>query len=129
MTSVCIALALGAVVTSFPAERFTLAWTHSVEKVRWEEDYVVREHGLEPVAVRIRGNGAGMEVPEGAVLRDGVWHYTPRLGVLPALRLARSAYTPDYEICRQGRCRTIAQLLPRGASGESVEIRPCRAGD
>jgi len=25
-----------------PGSAFTLAWTHSIEKVRWEEDYEVR---------------------------------------------------------------------------------------
>lgn len=126
MIAACIALVVGTTVVTIPAERFTLAWTHSIEKVRWEEDYVVRPGGLEPVAARIRGNAAGMEIPDGAVLRDGVWHYAPRLGILPALHLARSAYAPDYEICRDARCQTIAQLLPEAAPGEALEIRPCR---
>lgn len=126
MISACIALVVGGAMTMLPVERFTLAWTHSIEKVRWEEDYVLRSHGLEPVAARIHGNGAGMEIPEGAVWRDNVWHYTPRLAPLAVLRLARSPYVSDYEICRQGHCQGIAQLVSGSAVGDALEIRPCR---
>ena len=39
---ICLALAAAPAASIFvPAERFTLAWTHSIEKVRWEEDYAV----------------------------------------------------------------------------------------
>ena len=126
VTVACIMLVVGAAVTTIPAERFTLAWTHSIEKLRWEEDYVLGPQGLAPVAARIRGSGAGMEIPEGAVLRNGVWHYVPQRTTLPALLLARSAYVADYELCWDGSCRTIAQMVPRAASDEAAEIRPCR---
>ena len=36
---------------------FTLAWTHSVERVRWEEDWRVTPAGLELVEARVRGLG------------------------------------------------------------------------
>ncbi len=124
--SACIALAVGISIVTLPIERFTLAWTHSIEKVRWEEDYVRRPGGFVPVAARIHGNGAGMEIPEDAVLRNGVWHYTPDLGPLPVLRLARSIHVADYEICQDGRCRAISELVPGSAAADALEIRPCR---
>ena len=112
-------------MVGLPVERFTLAWTHSIEKVRWEEDYILRERKLVPVAGRVQGNGAGMEIPTGAELRNDVWHYVPALGPLPVLRLARSAYASDYEICRDGHCQRIAQLLPTSKIDDFLEIKPC----
>lgn len=125
MSPICIVLIAGVSTVSLPVERFTLAWTHSIEKVRWEEDYVLRRQELVPVAGRMQGNGAGMEIPTGAELRDDVWHYVPALGPLAVLRLARSAYVSDYEICRDGHCQRIAQLLPTSKIDDSLEIRPC----
>jgi hypothetical protein len=121
MSALCLAAALA--VATVPTERFTLAWTHSVEKVRWEEDYLVRREGLVLVEARVRGNGAGMEIPEGAQFRGGAWHYRPRLAPLARLRLARSEFAGDYEICRDGRCTPLARLLP--APSDTVELYPC----
>ncbi|TIX68318.1 MAG: DUF1850 domain-containing protein, partial [Mesorhizobium sp.] len=69
--SLCI-LAAGKTVTLTVAA-FTLAWTHSVEKTRWQEDWKVMPSGLQIAEARIKGSGAGMEPPEGSVLRDGWW--------------------------------------------------------
>ncbi|MBD3763886.1 MAG: DUF1850 domain-containing protein [Rhodobacterales bacterium] len=65
----CVTAAGG--VLALAVSGFTLDWTHSVERVRWEEDWAVSSTALRPVRGRIRGSGAGMEVPPGAVLRDG----------------------------------------------------------
>ncbi|TIT38538.1 MAG: DUF1850 domain-containing protein, partial [Mesorhizobium sp.] len=69
--SLCI-LAAGKTMTLTVAA-FTLSWTHSVEKTHWQEDWKVLPSGLQIVEARIKGSGAGMEPPEGAVLRDGWW--------------------------------------------------------
>ena len=45
--SLCI-LAAGK-VTVLAVSAFTLSWTHSVEKVRWEEDWLVTPAGLDPL--------------------------------------------------------------------------------
>ncbi|HCN88979.1 MAG TPA: DUF1850 domain-containing protein, partial [Oxalobacteraceae bacterium] len=37
MTGLCLAAA-GLAIT-LPLQAFTLGWTHSIEKIRWEEDY------------------------------------------------------------------------------------------
>ena len=71
MIGLCMGLA-GAVWAQLPVAEFTLAWDHSVEKVRWEEDYRVTAAGLLLGEARVRGSGAGMEPPANAVLRDGV---------------------------------------------------------
>ncbi len=124
MSGICIGFALGAMVAVVAPERITLAWDHTVEKIRWEEDYQRVAGGLLLVEARIRGQGAGMEVPEGAVRRAGAWHYRPDLPVLARLTLASAA---RYDLCRDGTCRPLARLLPDGAGEGSVEIRPCAA--
>ena len=101
-----------------PQVQVTLAWTHSIEKIRWEEDLVVEPsasvHGqpvLRVVAARIRGSGAGMEPPEGAVLRDGWYHYVPTLPPRREVALARSPYVPDFELCVGGHCEPLSRWL------------------
>lgn len=101
------------------AAAFTLAWTHSVERVRWEEDWRVTPAGLEIVEARIRGSGAGMEPPDGAVLADGWWRYRPPLAPLPMLVLGDSGVTGAWSLCTLEGCRD----LPRG---EPLQLRPCR---
>ena len=73
--SVCL-IAAGKAV-AFAAATFTLSWTHSVEKISWEEDWRLTPAGLQLVEARVHGSGAGMEVPDGAVLDDGAWRYRP----------------------------------------------------
>lgn len=115
---VCLALAsaLAAPPVFVPVQAFTLAWTHSIEKIRWEEDYAI-ETGpggapvLRATGARIHGSGAGMEPPADAVLRGGWYHYMPRTPVLPELWLTRSAYTADYDWCTAGRCQPLSKLL------------------
>lgn len=112
-----------------PGNAFTLAWTHSIEKTRWEEDYRVRRGAdgvpaLRLTAARVRGSGAGMEPPAGAVLRHGWYEYRPAEQPRGALRLTRSGYTADYEWCESGRCRPLGALLP--SDGGVTLLWACR---
>jgi hypothetical protein len=72
-----LCLAAGAVSAVLAVEAFTLGWIHSIEKIRWEEDWRIEGHALVITEARIRGTGAGMEPPAGSVLKDGVWRYRP----------------------------------------------------
>jgi hypothetical protein len=111
--SLCLSVGVDAAAsTVLAANAFTLAWMHSIEKTRWEEDWRVEEQQLHVVAARITGSGAGMEPPPDAVLRDGVWHYRPKLPPLPTLLLAHSPYAGSYQLCVAGECRRIADHLP-----------------
>lgn len=104
------------------ATAFTLSWTHSVEKVRWEEDWELTEAGLIVVESRVVGSGAGMEVPDGAVLKDGAWTYRPSLAPLPKLVLARSGATGGgWRICSERGCADVAE----SAGSAPAEIRRC----
>ena len=124
MAGIC--LAAGALHAFIATSGFTLAWMHSIEKIRWEEDYRVVAGKLVLEEARIRGTGAGMEPPQGAVLREGVWHYRPALAPLPELSLARSTYTRDYELCVPGsRCRPLDHWIPVGAG--TTLVQPCQA--
>lgn len=116
----------GTATAKLAVAAFTLAWTHSVEHVAWEEDYRVVGDGLALVEARVRGSGAGMEPPEGAVLRDGAWRYRPDLPPLPALNLARSDATADWRLCTAADgCRPLRELIGP-AAGTAARIAPCR---
>jgi hypothetical protein len=98
----------GGKMTAIAAAAFTLSWTHSVERTRWEEDWRLTRAGLEIVEARVRGSGAGMEPPEGAVLKDGWWVYRPDLPPQPSLVLAASGATGEgWRFCAAGECREI----------------------
>ncbi len=118
---VCLSLAAalqGTPEVFVPVTQLTLAWTHSIEKVRWEEDYVVqldartRQPVLHAVQARVKGSAAGMEPPPDAVLRKGWFEYPPAIPTPPELRLTRSEFTPDYDVCVPGRCRPLSDWIP-----------------
>jgi len=100
-----------------PTTLFTLAWTHSIEKVRWEEDYavVLDPRTLQPVLhatqARIKGSAAGMEPPPDAVLKDGWYVYTPTQSVVPELVLTRSEFTADYDWCMADHCQPLSTFI------------------
>jgi hypothetical protein len=123
-----ICLTAGLITASLPLSSFTLAWMHSIEKIRWEEDYRVvdsKPPRLMLTEARIRGSGAGMEPPADSVFKDGVWHYHPKLPPLEKLRLTHSPYTAGYQLCSAGRCSPLASALP-GIKGTTViELAPC----
>lgn len=121
MPALCI-LSAGETIT-LAASLFTLSWTHSIEKVRWEEDWAVSRNGLEIVEARIKGSGAGMEVPEGAALKEGWWAYKPPLPPHPELLLAASGATPSaWTLCTPETCIELG-----ATAGEPVTLSACGA--
>lgn len=128
----CIALAAGGPPLTrlpldphLPLDRFTLAWTHSVERIRWREDWIIGTDGrLHAGEAVIEGSGAGMEPPDDARLIDGRWVYTPHLPPQDALTLANSTMTGPHDICIAGRCRSLFDIAP-GARNRPVRLFPC----
>jgi hypothetical protein len=136
---ICLALeaALSPTSTVFLAtDSFTLAWTHSIEKQRWEEDYrVVRDAKfrggqgddagilLLPVRARVKGSGAGMEPGPDSQLIDGWFQYQPAQVALPSLRLSRSFFTEDFSLCLTNVCRNMSEILP--SDGEVTLLWAC----
>jgi hypothetical protein len=107
-------------------EAVTLRWTHSVQRSVWEEDYRLEAGALRLTSARVQGTGAGMEPPPDSVLRDGAWHYTPALPLLPEVQLRHSPHVQPYIICVAGQCRPVTAWLP-GLPAEAVlTLRPCQ---
>ncbi|HGY9627723.1 DUF1850 domain-containing protein [Pseudomonas putida] len=125
MIGLCLGLA-GTVWVQLPVSAFTLAWQHSVEKVRWEEDYQLTPAGLVLTQARVRGSGAGMEIPDDARLQDGSWHYQRRLPPLQPLHAGRTPEAGDYQLCVAGRCRTLSYWLgPPDTRVAAVDFWAC----
>lgn len=115
-----------------PGRHITLAWTHSIEKVRWEEDYEVGVNPapgeppiLHAVKARVHGSAAGMEPPDDSVLKNGWYEYTPQIAQPRELRLTRSEFTADYELCHASICQPMSHWLP---SDQGITVMtPCSA--
>jgi hypothetical protein len=114
--SLCLA-SLG-VVKTLSIVAFTLAWTHSIEKVEWQEDWRVTPNGLELVQARVKGSGAGMEPPGDARLVDGWFQWQPKRAPMPELVLGNSGAAGDWRLCSDGGCRTLSEIFghPIGAN-------------
>jgi hypothetical protein len=125
VSGICLYLAGGALATALAGESFTLAWTHSVEKVEWQEDWRLENGALALAAARVKGSGAGMEPPAGAVLAGGWWNYRPVVEPLSELRLARSGAVADYRLCRDGTCLPLGQIAEGAGAAEDVVVRAC----
>ena len=121
-----LCLTAGVVSAVLAINSFTLAWMHSIERVRWEEDWRVDAGQLQIVAARIKGSGAGMEPPDDAVLQGGAWHYRPRVAAMDRLTLAHSPYTAGYELCTGGSCRLLADYLPGIGESATIVLAACR---
>lgn len=104
--SLCLLTAGTTVVLA--ATTFSLSWIHSVEHTHWEETWRVDPAGLQVVEARIKGSGAGMEPPDGSVLKDGWWVYSPKVPALERLILGSSGATSaGWKLCSAGVCRTV----------------------
>ena len=113
----------GAHIARLAVIAFTLSWTHSVEKIRWEEDWRIDPRGLVLVEARTRGSGAGMEPPPDARLEGGWWKYSPGLPPVPEVLLAASGATGSgWEICGAGSCITIGEQ-----QGDPIRLAACKS--
>ncbi|HZH12013.1 MAG TPA: DUF1850 domain-containing protein [Microvirga sp.] len=118
-------LVAGKVVAPLMAGAMTLAWTHSVEKIAWEEDWRATPAGLEIVEARVKGSGAGMEPPPEARLVNGAYVWKPKLGPQAEVVMRRSGATADWRICIAGQCRPMEAYVPPDA--DPIVMRICRA--
>ena len=122
---ICLVAMLSATLLARLPGQVTLAWEHTVEKVRWEEDYVARDGALELVEARIRGTGAGMEMPAESRLVDGAWRYRPRLPPLRKVYLRNVELPLGYDLCWNGTCKRMRALI--GSRDDMLVLVPCAA--
>lgn len=107
-----VACLLAGALTVRLATAITLAWTHSVQKSAWQEDWRATPAGLVLAEVRVEGSGAGMEPPDGAVLKGGFYVAHPALAPQRQVILRRSGATADWQVCIAGACHPMAELVP-----------------
>lgn len=122
--SLCLASA-GA-VKALAVASFTLAWTHSIEKVEWQEDWRVTQAGLELVEARVKGSGAGMEPPPEARLAGGWFRWKPGRPAMHEVTLGNSGAAGEWRLCANGKCRTLSEILGRPVGVNATTMRACR---
>ena len=133
-----ICLAAGLLSATLATNSFTLTWIHSIEKIRWEEDWHVDSGALVIDEARIRGTGAGMEPPENAVLKDGVgnlsiccyrglWHMGAVGYILcfESVFIRRQTAESDLPEWRNGRRAGLKIQCPQGRVGSSPTSGTC----
>jgi hypothetical protein len=113
------------VVKTLAVAAFTLAWTHSVEKVEWQEDWRVTPAGLELVQARVKGSGAGMEPPPEARLVDGWFQWQPKRAVMPEVVLGNSGAAGEWRLCREGNCRSLSEIFEHSIGANATTMRAC----
>ena len=121
--SLCFAAA--GVVKVLSVAAFTLAWTHSIEKIEWQEDWHVTPQGLELVEARVKGSGAGMEPPPEARLVNDWFEWSPKIAPLPQVVLGNSGLAGEWRICTDGSCRTLSDILGRQLGAEPTTMKIC----
>lgn len=122
-----LCLASAGVVKTLSVTAFMLAWTHSVEKIEWQEDWRVTPQGLEIVEARVKGSGAGMEPPPDARLIGDWFHWKPQLPKLPEVALGNSGVAGEWRLCGDGQCQTLSEVLGHPVGTNVTMMRPCDA--
>ncbi|CAN5454720.1 hypothetical protein BH10PSE11_BH10PSE11_19800 [soil metagenome] len=121
-----LCLATAGVVKSLAVTAFMLAWTHSVEKIEWQEDWRVTPQGLELVEARVKGSGAGMEPPPEALLKDGWFRWKPQLPILPDVVLGNSGLAGEWRFCNDGKCQDLSVILGRPVGTSVTTMSVCK---
>ncbi len=122
MAGLCLAGA--GLVVHLAVNAFTLGWTHTIEKIPWEEDWRVDPDALVLTQSRIKGSGAGMDPPPNAKLVDGWFAWVPENPSRTQIILRRETGIADWKFCPEGKdCRPLGSVL--GVDADPVILRPC----
>lgn len=122
--SLCFATAAG--VKALALSTFTLAWTHSIAKVEWQEDWRVTPAGLELVQARIKGTGPGMEPPPEARLVGGWFQWQPKRAALQEVVLGNSGAAGEWRLCHGGQCRTLSEIVGHPIGANVTTMSACK---
>jgi hypothetical protein len=121
--SLCLASA-GVVKTLWVAA-FTLVWTHSIEKVDWQEDWRITPQGLQLEQARVKGSGAGMEPPPEARLVGGWFQWQPTRAPMPEVVLGNSGAAGEWRLCHDGNCQTLSEILGHSVGVNVTTMKAC----
>ena len=124
----CLSLCLASagIVKALSIATFTLVWTHSIEKVDWQEDWRVTPEGLLMTQARVKGSGAGMEPPPGAQLINGWYQWRPDRGPMPQVVLGNSGAAGEWRLCHDGNCRTLSEILGHPIGANVTTMGTCK---
>ena len=124
LAALCISSGvLSAVV---PTTAFGLQWMHSIEKTQWFEQWAVTPHMLVLERARVATSGAGMDIPDNAVLVDGMYRYDVNLEI-QRVTLSHSPYTAQATLYIEQRCKPLSDWLPGLPAIAAVELAACTA--
>ena len=118
----------GGKLASLAVAGFTLAWTHTVERIPWEEDWRVEPDRLVLETSRVKGSGAGMDPAPEARLVDGWYQWHPN-ETRREIVLRRMEGVGDWRLCTAGEkehdrnCRALGDVV----DADPVTLRPCPA--
>jgi hypothetical protein len=121
--SLCLASA--GIVKALSIAAFTLVWTHSIEKVDWQEDWRVTPQGLLLTQARVKGSGAGMEPPPEARLVDGWFQWRPKRTAMPQVVLGNSGAAGEWRLCHGGDCKTLSGILGHPVGANIATMSAC----
>ena len=121
--SLCLASA--GLVKALSIAAFTLVWTHSVEKVEWQEDWRVTREGLVLTQARVKGSGAGMEPPPEARLVNGWFQWQPKRAAMPQVVLGNSGAAGEWRLCHDGNCETLSAIFGRPVGVNVTTMSTC----
>ena len=119
--SLCLAAA--GLTVQIAASSFSLAWTHTIEKTEWREDWRVEGSRLHLVKAAVKGSGAGMEPPPEARLEDGFYVWAPGI-MREEIVLRRDPHAGDWRLCAAKRCAPLAEWLGRNADPVRLTASP-----
>ncbi len=115
----------GGITKALQVSAFTLAWTHSVERTDWQEDWRVTADGLTLIEARIKGSGAGVDPPPGAQLSGGWWRWNAAPVGRDQVVLGNSDAAGDWLICVDGRCTPLPEIIGIAAAGHPTIMKHC----
>jgi len=111
-----VCIAAGGFSVALYAPRFTLSWAHVAVPVEWRETWRVHTKTMRLVEAAIKGEGAGVQPPADAEVRDGWSVFVPKRAPQTRLTLVDGAEVKPVRLClpKDG-CRPLRAFLPREA--------------
>lgn len=123
-----LCLAAAGTMLRLAVTTFTLAWSHTVEHLPWQEDWRVDGDRLVLEEMRVKGSGAGMDPPPDSRLVDGWYVWRPSDETRARIVLRRAAdpdgVIGDWQLCAEDEpCRALGDIV--GGDADPVTLYPC----